>query len=309
MCAKSISVPAGYTPSVAAGGGVPYSLAPEEPKPVVAPPPPSSQPIPAAAPPPGLNTAAFAPPQSTPVAPAQIGSTNIHWLTISPNVIDWIPLGCLILAFLLTFFTWVGAYPGGEAIFKQSAWSILSADMSVTVPSDDEALLKTAEWLEKNPNGVETDWLLLPYFLLLFIALGFACLERAFKNPNILSLPAPLAWLPSVWPRRFALLTILSALLLVFLCGHVLRNKALPGAMQRYVETNYSEKLKAADTSIKKRAALIQVGQELGKYCLQSTTYRSLAIWVHIAAVVAMAGRWWLHRREGKPPVRIGLQL
>jgi hypothetical protein len=236
-----------------------------------------------------------------------LGYSKAVGFTLASPILDWVPLGALIACFVLTFFTWVGAYPGGYPVFTQSAWSILGADLSGIAPTED--LQKTSDWLEKNANGLETDWLILPYLLLLIVTIVLAIIERVFKNPSILNIPGPLAWVPTIWPRRFALLTILTVILLLFLSAHIARGRALPGAMRRYVTELHKAEVEAADTNTKKMMIQVKMGQEFGKYAIQSTTYRSLVVWSHLLAVVGMGLRWWLHRRFPKPAPRISIQL
>jgi hypothetical protein len=242
-------------------------------------------------------------PAATVTAPT---GTRLTGFTLSPTILDWVPVAGIILAFILTFFPWVGAYPGGVGVFKQSAWDILGAGMSVNAPTPE--LQKTAEWLEKDVNGLDTDWMLLPYILLLFVTLGLAVVERLFQNPNILTIPGPLAWLPTIWPRRYLLLTALTGLLLLFFVGHTIRGKALPGAIERQATLVYKAKIDEADTTVKKQEAQVLVGQEIGKYVVTSTTFRALAFWAHVVALLGMIARWWLASRGAKPLPRILLQ-
>jgi len=257
------------------------------------------------------------PPPFTPHTPQRDavppGYSRSISFTLSSLILDWIPIGCLLTALILSFFTWVGAYPGGYPAYTQSAWQILAADISGTAqPKGLNDLQETANWLETSPIGLRTDWFMLPYLVILIITTVLALLERAFKNPNVMSVPGPLAWLPTIWPRRFALLTLLSALLVVFLIGHFVRGKTLADAIKRSAIEHQKVEYDAAEASgasSDKLIVQVKIGQEVGKYAIQGTTFRSLVVLVQVGALLGMCGRWWLERRGNKPHPRLTLSM
>src|SRR5579883_347174 len=75
------------------------------------------------APPPGLVPPAPPPPEThTGPEPAGGGPLRHHGFTLDPRVLPWLPVFCLALCLVLSFFPWVGAYPGGYRVFSQTPW-------------------------------------------------------------------------------------------------------------------------------------------------------------------------------------------
>ena len=303
QCAKAIAVPAAYAPSVAASGGL-QNLGPTPqniPSPTRLGTNPMSEPI---APPPGLNPASAAPPPAVPMpstAPnSEPGSCTV---ALSPIWLDWVPVLCFTLILVLTLFNWVGTYPGGTRVYSQSPWYAALGWISPnTLP--EELLLDERYFEDAVPRN---HWLFL-YFPLLFAALLLGWLDRVIRNPTVNSVPGPLAWLPSIWPRRFLVLTAISGLLLALLLFQTWRGFGLETAVKQKVAEQYSEQEKVADSTPKKQKVTVMMGQELGRYQLQGTTPLNAAIAAHAVAFLAMLGRWWLHNRGAKPYPRVSLQ-
>ncbi len=255
------------------------------------------------APPPGLNAASIAPPP-TPTAPAPVSESAARsWgVTISPAWLDWVPVACFTIILLLALFNWVGTYPGGTRVYSQGPWYALVGEISTnTLPED---LLQDEKYLEEKVTS--NRWLIL-YFPLLFAALLLGWLDRIVRNPTVNSMPA-LAWLPSIWPRRFLVLTVLSALLLVVLLIQTWRGFGLETAVKQKVAEPYAKQIDDADSTPKKQRLTVTMGGELARYQLQGTTPLNAALALHAVALLAMLGRWWLHNREGRPYPRLSLQ-
>lgn len=283
-CGAILDIPAAYVPIVAADGGVP--TAPEIPKP--------TEPIVPPAPPPGLNMVSLNP---QPIPPAPATTENIKCsLRLNPLWLDWVPAAAITLAFLCTFFFWVGSYPGGTRVYAQNGWLALIGDVSVNALP--EKLIDDEKEIEANLRG--NRWLI-AYFPALFAALGLFWIERFVKNPTQSSVPGPLAWLPDNWPKRFALLTGLSLILLLLIAVQSWRGYGLENAIRTKVNTQFAEMESQADTTPKRQTVAVLKGRELARYELHGTTPLDVAIFAHALAFAAMAGRWWLHHRGAKP--------
>ncbi len=294
-CGRTFRVPGTYTPTVDPTVGP--AVAPAPPDPAV--PPAPTRPVP----PPG-----FVPPAPpSPVAPdpasaaTPSGYENSAAMPLAPNVIAWVPAACLTLAFLLTFFAWVGSYPGGHSIYSQSPWGALFAKF--TVNTFDETLLQDEPEIKKN---IRSSWLLLFYLPLLILAVVAAWLERVFGT----AAKGPPDAVKGVWGLRYAILAGLAVGLFLILLMQVWAGFGLEVAIQKTVEGKFTEaKIQANDT--KKTSEIhrveVQTGQELAKHALQSTTAFSLVILLHVVAVLALLAAWWLDRRGAKPPPRVVL--
>jgi len=285
-CGAILEIPTAYSPGVAADGGVPPS--PEVPKP--------PEPVAHPAPPPGLNLAALNPQPIPPNAPATNATSGCCSCTLNPLWLDWVPAAAITLAFLCTFFFWVGSYPGGTRVYAQNPWLALIGDLTVSpLPGN---LIDDEKDIEANLRG--NRWLI-AYFPLLFAALGLFWIERFLKNPTPTSVPGPLAWLPGIWPQRVAMLTGLSLMLLLLIAVQSWRGYGLENAIRARVNAQFAEEESKADTTPKRQMLTVMKGRELARYELLGTTALDVAIAAHTIAFLGMAGRLWLHRRGTKP--------
>jgi hypothetical protein len=201
----------------------------------------------------------------------------------------------LTLAFLLTFFTWVGAYPGGHCVLSQSAWDAMSSSLSSNVTS---GLIETEKTVSK---AMKSNWWLLPYLVLLILAVALAWLDRYMKDPTVLTMPGPLVWLVSVWHLRFAAMTGLCVVLLALLVLQWMRGFGLQHAVDSLVPEAMAKEL-ADSTGTAKKELEVKAGMESGKLVVRTTTYLSLAILTHIVALVGILGRVWLTNRGTHTP-------
>ncbi|MFO0851921.1 MAG: hypothetical protein U0871_25650 [Gemmataceae bacterium] len=291
-CGQSFAVAARYTPSVDPTAG------PPAPKETPAVPDPSPAPPDRPLPPPGLAPDALnpAPPAAgpRPAAEREVG------VSLSPAMVGWLPVGCLTLALALTFFAWVGTYPGGVRVYSQHPWQALVGKFTVNPLPDD--LLTDEPDLEKN---TPTSWWLWLYFPALLAAVVIGWVDRAFDNPDATTLPGPLVWVVGVWPHRLTLIGGLAALALLLLLIQSWRGFGLEVAVQRVVAARFADAEAAADTTPKRNKVAVQKGQEVNRFGLQGTTAFDLAIAAHLFAVLGAGGRYWLDRRGAKPPPRL----
>ena len=249
-------------------------------------------------PPPGLVT----PPagvQSETASPTPSGTyTQACNVTLSPHVIDWVPVVCLTLILLLTFFSWVGIYPGGYKAYSQSPWLAVSG--SISTDRFAEEVLKIEGKLKAL---VSSNWILLiPYLIGLLLTTALAWADRFVTMAHVQKLTGPLEILSRIWPHRFPLLAALSIVLLVLLLLQLQVGFGLEDAVKKMATETFTEQRTAAGTN---SAALDKVtvleGQELGKYQPQGTFFLSLAVIAHFVVVFAAAARFWLYRRGTKP--------
>ncbi len=275
VCRKAFPVPGRYAPSVAGD--------------------PAARPTP----PPGLVAPTDAPrapvagPDATPDGPGRT-------LTLSPSKLGWLPVTCLTLVLVLSFFSWVGHYPGGYTAYSQSPWGALAGKFE-TNPFSDDVL-----HLEKPLNAaIGSNLLLLPYLLALLAAVALGWADRAVTAASVTGLPGPLAFLQGVWPYRAAVLAALAVGTLTLLALQVRVGFGLDTATRRVVAEHYAEALKAAETSAAEQKILVKQGMELGQYAVQTTWCLTLAVALHAVAAVAALLGLWLARRGTKPLPRV----
>ncbi len=289
VCRKAFPVPGRYAPSVA-GDAPPARPLPEAPV--------TSRP----APPPGLVPPAEAarPPLGDAPAPPTASGPGVT-LTLSPTKLGWLPVACFTLILLLTFFTWVGLFPGGFKAYSQSPWGALARDFD-TNPFSEEVLQ-----LEKPlATLMGRNWLLLlPYLVALVAAVVLGWADRAVSATHVTGLPGPVAYLRTIWPYRLAVLFALAALTLALLAVQVRVGFGLDTATRQLVADRFAEALQATENSAAKQKILVKQGMELGQYELQTTWWLTLALTLHVVAAVAAGLRLWLDRRGAKPLPRV----
>src|SRR5216684_1627293 len=141
-----------------------YRVAAEPPMPSPPPPPPRREERVKVSPPPQpspIPQQAVRPPPSAP--PTGYVHTRTIW--ISPVVVPWVNLGAFILLFVLLFFAWTGAYPGGYGVYTQSAFQAIFGSYS-TDPVGEKVLNKDQEIRE----NIRANWLLMGLYFLLVLA-------------------------------------------------------------------------------------------------------------------------------------------
>lgn len=316
-CGKPIDVPAKYTPDVAAGGGISsltppptelYDVLPAADRPA---PPSGAKPVssmptsdpsaptlpPVPAPPPGVAV-----PPPPPPPPGEYARSC--WLPVRPTWLAWVPLGCLAAAFVLSFFTWAKLAPGGYSVVTQYGWEAAFGGYSDAIPD-------VKEWKDLEDTlskTVRSDIFLVPYFLLLFPLLALAVAERVLKDPHTQQLPAPLMWLPQVWPYLLYLLGGVSLLLLILLAFASLRGFAIERAVGDVAAARYEKELAVHTSGSDLRKTNILVGQEVARYAPKQTVWLNLLLFLHVLAVVALLARIWLTSRGDRPAPRVGVQ-
>jgi hypothetical protein len=300
LCSKLIVVPAAYAPSVATGGGLSALPPTPAPEPAHLPPPPGLKPE-VLNPPPAPDADAVPPTVGVPT-----GYGRVLSLTFSPAWLAWVPVACVTFAFVLTLFTWASTYAGGVREYSQNPWWALFGDMS-TNPVRAEVKTEEPE-INKLLSG--NRWLIV-YLPLLMFGTFLMWVERVVKNPTVATMPGPLAWVPGLWPKRFALLTLLTGVLLVFLTMQGLRGFGLETALREKVASNHVKQVEeavASNSTVLKQNLEVQMNEEFAKYHYQTTFAFKLAVLAHLLAFVAMLTRWWLSRRGAKPYPRFLVQ-
>jgi hypothetical protein len=284
LCQKSFPVPGSYTPTVASA----EKQAEAAPKP---------------APPPGLII-----PTNTPAAPSTPKDTTYGhaWsVSLSPAILDWLPVAGFTVIFLLTLFSWVGLYPNGIATYTQSPWQALRGSFDSNFVAEDVLKLETP--LKKL---IGSNFLILfPYLISVLIAMILGWADRVVTTAHVTSLPGPLKFIETIWPHRFAVLTGLAVLTLGLLLLQLSMGFGLDRAITEHVSGEFTEQLAATDlTDAAKQKIAISKGTALAKYRPETTTWLGIVVWLHILVILATAARAWLYRRGDKPLPKLTLQ-
>ncbi|MGL4424135.1 MAG: hypothetical protein ACRCZF_26000 [Gemmataceae bacterium] len=248
------------------------------------------------APPPGLVPPPITPPaqsqsQSLPQQPTEglpAGTPPYCTLRLSPFVLEWLPLVLALSILILSFFPWVGAYPGGVRLFSQNAWESLSGTLAANVPSEELQKLETEVAKIVPMNGT-----MIPYVILVLLLLAMTILEKVFQEPpTVLSVPAPLAWLPGIWPTRHRNIYGITVVLFVLLLLQNWRGFGLETAVARYAAAAQQEELTAADTNTKKQIVQVKIGQKAGQFQVGTSTAFALLMFLHALIVLVTLLKW-----------------
>lgn len=298
-CKAPFPVPARYDPVVS----VPVAPPPPPPPPPAAPPP-----VVPPAPPPGITPEAMAA-VSHGTPPVAAGYTHSVGLSLKPSTLAWVPAVGLTLILVLTLLPWVGSYVGGSAVYSQGAWRAVSGNPSRNFHLE-ELSRQQAGWPADVLNKVTSDWpLMLPYLVLLILAVIIAWAERLVADVDRTRLPRQAGFVGDVWPYRVPVLAGLATVLVVLLFVQAARGFGLERAMRQVVAERFAdERAKNAGNQAALDAIEFKADQELSRFNLERTAWFELAVGLHLLVLLAMAGRFWLDRRGAKPPPRLMLQ-
>jgi hypothetical protein len=283
-----------------------YVSAPIPMEPLAPPPPPVySTPTPVA-PPPLLPTsiiplpASAIPPNTTPskpfdpIPPSRFGepASKSCTLSVSIDVLRRVAPIALTVAFVLTFFSWAGLYPGGHSAYTQGPWRAMFGSYGYDTVAED--VFKMKEGIDKQ---VRTGWWLLPYIpcliLSLLVAWGDAIVAVAkWKMP---------AALESLWRYRFAALVALCATTTLLIAIQWMSGFGLHKANRYLAEEAKEEILAAAKTPETIAKAEMTIGGIEGAMRPETTIWLRLAFLAHLIAVAAVAYEAWLQSRGSKP--------
>jgi hypothetical protein len=213
-------------------------------------------------------------------------------------VLGWVPAACFTLVFLLTFFTWVGMYPGGYRAYTQNGWE--AAFGSLDSNNFAEEFLKLETELKKRAPW---NLLLVPFLLGLLVLLALSWGERAVRDPAMIPAPA----VQQYWKYRFAVIAGLAALLFGLLFFQTRIGFGLETAARKLTAEKYYDELAVADNSAAKQKVAVKEGREVGSYQIATTNWLALAMTALFVGLIAAALKFWLDTRGTKPPPRVSL--
>lgn len=314
LCGKAFTAPIlpqsmGVTSSVPASPPLPAPTPTEEPPVYSFVPEPRRQPEPASRSALPISPPTPAPEQDrgenspwgspTPAAPASAippptGYARVTTIWISPRAQPWIALAALILVFLLTFFPWVGMYPGGLGVYSQTAWqAAFGAHWS-----DPVFWKKVMEPKGDSPApGVSLFTLV---FLISFVpAIVLAVAMHILPHTQVKLPPV----LQKLWPFRSGLLGGLTVLAIFFLLMQLAFGFSLEDKFEEGIRKTYEAPHQAAVTEEENRIVLLKEGLEMDKFNLQRTIWLWLVVLLLIVALKAQGLDFWLERRGKEKPL------
>lgn len=212
----------------------------------------------------------------------------------------WLPPIALTLAFLLSFFSWVGLYPGDYGAYVQNGWECLFGFMTSNPGA--EEVLKWENGLNDKLEHHPSLWLI-PYFLILIPCMILAWLVVLQES---IGFQIPF-YLRRQWARRHSVLAAAAVVLLLFLTLQWTVGFGLYHAAQDVVETQYSKEPQEPSNEVMKRK--IKIGRDMGERNLRTTMWLRLSLLLHLLAATGIALDMAIAVRGKRPVPRIGIAV
>lgn len=259
---------------------------PDEPKPVAAPaPPPPVVPV---------TPAVISPPRSDSTAQQTAPAGGMRF-TVKQKVVRWLgPVG-LVLLFFLTFFNWVGAYPGGYAVYTQSGWQTMTGGFT-TDAANDEVFARENELGKASSFSTSMLFMLLLLIPAALIAAADLAEEYVtFAVPDIIQ---------KVWPHRLAVLSIISLVIFGLLTARCLTGLGIETAAPTMAE-NMVPPPKAdpssPETTKQKTIRDLKRAEEIARLGIRRTWGWRFAYAASALAVIGYGLELILQRRGRRP--------
>ncbi len=323
LCAGTFTVPglpaATLPPPPPPVETIPFQADPVPPPPPPPPPSPVSTSTPPAIVEKPLSTAPAWTPPPPPPPPGDYTRTYSVWL--SPKVLVWLPAPALLLIFVLSFFPWVGIYPGGVAAVWQNAWQAAFAYYGEDKDMQSEAgpgykivsendLKKKDESDKVKVVDNRPTWSpgLVLYLLLFLFTLAVTVLVTVVGLLPI-KLPPPMQ---QFLPWRWAVVAGLNLLTLLLLSLSLVFGFSLENKFTEYYKARIAtgeEFRKENKTTVPK--VVIEAEEGIFASADRQTAILKVVVFLHLLALVVSLLMLWLNHREkiGRPVPRFDLQV
>ncbi|MBX7106391.1 MAG: zinc-ribbon domain-containing protein [Gemmataceae bacterium] len=250
------------------------------------------EPVPAPAPPPRVEPVTLpAPPTPTAATPPRpAGSAEPWWtITLSRRVLHWFgPIG-LMLLFLLTFFVWVAASPGGIPVYTQSAWGVMTGGFAADITGEE------VFGLEKKLYEVKSFSFSMFLFLMILIPVVIVGVGELFQQ--YITVPIP-DIINALWPKRLMVLTAASWILFALLGLQMMGSMGLEATAAVQAEVKLAAP--AEETPKQKLVRELKRGEEVSRLGVRRTGWLWLAFLATTTAAIGFSIELWLEK-SGKP--------
>lgn len=244
------------------------------------------------------------PPPPPPPRPAPPEAELIFRFSANVDVIKWVGPAAILLALVLSVFPWMGAYPGGTAVYTQSAWGLTFGTFTAE-PTGDEAMgargpesLSGEKELRKH---VRMSAVMMVFSALLLFAGLIAGLD--LFEP-IINFPVP-DLIQSIWPRRHQILAVSGAVLFVLLQVALWSGVGLEAATAAAADAAVPALKGASPTTKELHVRQVMVGCECGRYAVTRTLWLMLASGSLVVGSAAYGLELWLTQRGRRPEPRV----
>jgi hypothetical protein len=268
---------------------------------------------------------AYAPPADMSAMMGEHRHRLAIWL--SPKVLQWFPVGALLIIFILTFFTWVRFGPGGVSQVTQSGWQAAFGSSTLSDEFKEEWKEKAAfeERFKKDgrPSREDEDRLtqkdfeepgvsvLLIIYLIFLILTVLLVIAVAVLGLLAQQLPLGMQGLMSfrwIIAGGVALLGFL-LLALQLLLGFSLENKVM-GEVNKQIEKRREQMSKGGEMPAEMRRReerRIEQMRTIVSDGLRRSGWLRTVFWLHLLTVLCAALLFLTDLRRGKPAPRIDI--
>ncbi len=233
----------------------------------------------------------MSPPPPTPPE----GYTHKFSLSINPRILPWIAPGAFVLIFFLTFFNWVGMYPGGYGVYTQNGWQAAFGTYSEDNVWEAKVLKNDTTGTDKPAFGV------LPFFyLLVLLPTVFIAVASVLVHLKLIPINLPPVAQQYWWLRPLAVAGIAGFafffLFLIIAVGFPVESKVHEGA-----EKAANEFLKNPQTPEEHYAWKLQAAKIASSYNPRRTFAFRLVVILHLLALAGLGLEFWMDRRGNRP--------
>ena len=243
---------------------------------------------------------------SYPSAPTPEGYQRKYTIWFSPKYLQYVAPVALFLVFVLTFFPWVGVYPGGVADAWQNAWQATIGWSSVDndVAKETPPFPKYGEKDAQKSTDPGYNVLLIFYLLVLIptVLIALGCLALRFMPPAKL----PPAAHP-VLPWRWGIVAGLNLILLLFLVLQWVLGFSLVNNVLAATESKIAALAEKRGSTTTPEARQDAVMRGLAQQELQRTIWLDLVVFLHLVALAGAGLMFCINRRGARPAPRIDM--
>ncbi len=218
---------------------------------------------------------------------------------IRPPAVALVAPIALLLVVVFWFFSWAGAYPGGHAVYTQSALQTLYGGHTYNAVG--EKVFHQEKTLSEKMSWNPLMWI---YVAVTLAALGFV-LTPMLSTSGRLRLPA---FMERLWPWRWLISLGLATAALLLVLAQSSWGFGLETAVGSVVQEAVATLRLPTDTPEEQQIVDLNAGKIAGGFHMQRTLWWRLSLILHLSAVLGLSAEWFLHRRTNALSPRADFQ-
>jgi hypothetical protein len=203
----------------------------------------------------------------------------------------------LVVAFVLTLFTWVAVAPNGTRIYTQNAWQAASGALTADPVGD--AVMNAEKDLQSATHWNPWLWF---YLILLILSAAIAVADRVLAS-NPMVIPDVLR---VIWPHRQLIVAALTAALFLLLLAPFVFGFGLETAVAQVAATTSQPPAgQTPPTTKEKTDQDLRRDVAIARFGVHRTGWLYLAVMAQVVALVGAGLARWLDRHPHMPEPRI----